>query len=101
MEPVITPQLIAATGVTISEDQSQAFLEYINAVLEERIGQAIVENLNDNELEELADLQEARKDEQVQVWLETNVPDLDEIVNDEIDIILGEAAQHHTDFSSK
>ena len=99
MEPVITPQLIASTGIVLSEDQSEAFLKYMNALLEEKVGQAIVENLSDDELEELADLQESGKDDEVQTWLETNVPDLDEIAKDEIDILLGEATKHLADFS--
>lgn len=101
MENIITLELLKSTGITVPEEQLSPLLDYMNGVLEDRIGEAVVENLNDDELEELVALQESGDDEQVQIWLDANIPDLAEIIEDEVTILLGEAAQHHTDFSAQ
>lgn len=101
MEPIITPLLLASTGIDIPDEQVEPLLDYMNDILEERVGEAIVESLDDAQLEQLAELQETATDEEVQNWINTNVAELSEIIKDEIDIMLGEAAEHHADFSSK
>jgi predicted house-cleaning noncanonical NTP pyrophosphatase (MazG superfamily) len=101
IEHLITAELLTSTGIIVPTEQLSPLLDYMNSVLEDRVGEEIVESLNDDQLEELVKLQEGSSDEEVQTWLETNVFDLTEIIKDEIDIILGEAAEHHADFSSK
>ena len=62
----------------MSEDQKQAFLDYIQEELEVRIGERISRGLTDfqlNQFDMITDQEEAKK------WLEINRPDYREIVN--------------------
>lgn len=101
IEPLITPALLASTGIQIPDDQVAPLLEYMNDILEERIGEEIVETLDDDELEELAVLQENGNEEELHTWLKENVLELEEIVEEETTILLGEATKHHKAFSSR
>jgi ribosomal protein L12E/L44/L45/RPP1/RPP2 len=92
MEPIITPTLLVAAGITIPEDQIEALLESANDQLDERIGTEITESLEDDQLEELVTLQTRGDDEAVADWLAENVPELEQIIQDETDIMLGEIA---------
>lgn len=101
MEPLITPLLLASTGIDVPDEQVEPLIEYLNDVLEERIGEAIVDTLDDEKLEQLAELQQTASDENVQEWIKANVANLSDIIQDETDIVLGEASEHHAEFSSK
>lgn len=70
------------------------FLQHVNDTLDERVGTEITESLNDDQLKELLDVQEKGTDEEVGAWLDKNVPELQEIAQDEIDILLGELAEN-------
>lgn len=101
MEPIITPTLLASTGIDVPDNQVAPLLDYMNDLLEERIGEAIVDALDIPELEELAKLQETASDEEVHDWIEEHVTNLAELIQDEVALMLGEAAEHRADFSSK
>lgn len=101
VEPFITPTLLASTGVSIPDDEVGPLLDYLNDILEERIGEEIVETLDDEELEELAQLQESGTEEELDTWLKENVIELEEIVEEEVAILLGETTKHHKAFSSQ
>ena len=90
----ITPELLAEAGVDIPEDQVPSLLEELNEELEERIGEEITNALEDDQLEELVKLQESASDEDVSAWLQTHVPELEQIIQDELDILLGEIAEN-------
>lgn len=100
MEPIITPLLLASTGIDVPDSQVTPLLDYMNEVLEERIGEAVVDSLDDTQLEHLANLQETATDEEVQSWINDTVPNLTDMIQEEVDIILGEAAMHQAEFSS-
>lgn len=101
MEPVITPLLLASTGVDIPDDQITPLLDYMNDVLEQRIGQTVVDLLDDEQLQQLAELEETGPEEATQDWLASHIPDLADIIENEVEILLGETAQHQAEFSSK
>ena len=100
MQPFITKELLDAAGVKVSAEDEQALLDHLNETLEERVGAEVVESLDDNQLEELADLQEADDQTAVQDWIAKNVLEINEIVKDEIDILLGEIAKDADNFAS-
>jgi hypothetical protein len=101
MEPLITPLLLASTGIDVPDDQVVPLLDYMNDLLEERIGETVAESLEDAQLEELATLQETASDEEIRAWIEAHVDSLPELIQDEVAIILGEAAQHRAEFSEQ
>ena len=93
MNQYITKEDIEAAGITLPEDQVEAFLTHANSTLEVRVGAEITESLNDEELDEMFTVQEAGDEVALQTWLIEHIPELNDIVQDEIDIILGELAQ--------
>ena len=92
-DPIITPELIALAGIDIPDEQIETFLEYANEQLDERVGETITELLDDDQLAALVHLQESSTDEAVGAWIRTNVANLDQIIQDEVDILLGEIAE--------
>lgn len=93
-DQLITRELLDEFGITLGDQDEASFLEHLNTTLEERIGAEITESLDDDKLQELLSLQENGTEEQVDNWVEQNVPELEQIVKDEIDIFLGEIAEN-------
>lgn len=93
-QPLITKELLDEFGVELGDQDVTSLLDHLNATLEERIGAEITDSLDDTKLKELLDLQEKASDEEVGAWLEANVPELQQIAEDERDILLGELAEN-------
>lgn len=100
MQPsFITKELLEAAGVSVKPEDEQALIDHLNETLEERVGAEVVESLDDAQLDELAELQESDDPSVIQSWMQKNVTELDNIVKDEIDILLGEVAKDAGNFS--
>lgn len=91
--PLLSPTLLENLGINLSEEHYQALAEHFETTLDERVINEIVLELSPEQAEQLANLQQAG-DEEVLTWLKTNVPDVAEIVADEVDILLGEIAEN-------
>lgn len=68
------------------------FLKHVEDQLEERVGVAVTELLSDKQLKELVQITESGKNDDVQTWIATQIPDYKDLVQDEVDILLGEIA---------
>lgn len=90
---LLTPTLLANLGIELSEQDYQSLEQHIETTLNERVINEIVLELTPAQAQELANLNNASDDE-IQVWLQANVQNLNEIVSDEIDILLGELAEN-------
>lgn len=90
----ITLDDLTKIGITKSPEEADALLAHLNEQLEERVGTEIVESLEDEKLDEYLTLEETGTDEEVGKWLLENVPELPQMVQDEIDILLGELAEN-------
>lgn len=73
-------------------DKTPQFLKDMEEQLNERIGAALLELLDDEEAKAFIALSEAGDDEATQKWLIEHVPDYKDVVQDEVDILLGEIA---------
>lgn len=93
----ITIEHLTELGIELTDTDN--LLTHLNDTLQERVGTEITESLDDEKLKQLLALQEEGSDEDIADWLETNVPELKEIVQDEIDILLGELAENNEDVS--
>ena len=93
MDDLITPEMLAQTGIIVADDQVDDYLTLMNEQLTDRVGQAILELLTDEQVDELSVIQEKDDDDALNAWLEENVTELEDIIEDEIDILLGEAAE--------
>jgi hypothetical protein len=91
-QPFITRELLDTFGIELGDQDEASFLEHLNATLEDRVGTEITDSLDDAQLAALVEIQEKGTDEEVADWLEKNVPELQQITQDEIDILLGEVA---------
>ena len=94
MNQIITEDTLAQAGIDLSEKDVSALLGHLNTTLEERVGTEITASLNDAQLKELLEVQDSGGDEAVAEWMTKNVPELAEITQDEIDILLGELANN-------
>jgi hypothetical protein len=88
----ITEENLTAFGINLDNQNKASLLEHLNETLQERVGTEITAMLDDTKLRELLDLQDSANDEEVGNWLAQNVPELQQIVEDEIDILMGELA---------
>jgi len=89
----ITENTLDALGIDLQGQDKQLLLTHLNETLQERVGTEIADTLDDTQLETLLQLEETTNGDEVGLWLEQNVPDMKQIVQDEIDILLGELAE--------
>ncbi len=91
----ITKDDLKTIGIQTSNDTDiDSLLAHLNEQLEERVGTAITEKMNDTQLDEYLSLQETTDDETLENWLQSNIPEIPAIIQDEIDILLGELAEN-------
>lgn len=90
----ITQETLDALGIDLSGQDQEALLAHLNETLQERVGAEITEELDDKQLQNLIDMQDNATEDEIAEWLEQAVPDLKDIVQDEIDILLGELAEN-------
>jgi hypothetical protein len=90
----INTTVLAQLGIELDPAQQKSLLEHIQATLEERVGMAIYDLLDDEEAAEFMKLSEQDDEAKIKAWLEANVSDYKEIVQDEYDILLGELADN-------
>ncbi|HSW91678.1 MAG TPA: DUF5663 domain-containing protein [Candidatus Saccharimonadales bacterium] len=94
MQEFITKESLLNLGINLDGQDVDSLLDHLNDTLQERVGTELTESLNDEQLKTLVELQDKATDEEVGNWLEANVPEFEQIVKDEIDILLGELAEN-------
>lgn len=99
-EPFITQDALDKLGIDLAGQDKETMLAHLNNTLEERIGTEITESLSESQLEELVTLQESGSDEAVNAWLVQQVPNLQDIVNDHVDVLLGELVENADDVNN-
>ena len=93
-QPFITAETIDALGIDLTGQDKDALIIHLNETLQERVGTEITESLNDEQLAVLLDKQENATEEELGAWLEQTIPDFKQLVQDEVDILLGELADN-------
>ncbi|MBP6880413.1 hypothetical protein KBC31_02160 [Candidatus Saccharibacteria bacterium] len=86
----INEKLLKSLGIELNGDETAEMLKHITDTLNERVGLEIAEQLTD---EELAELMAIESDEDKAAWLQENLPEYIDIIEDEADILLGELAE--------
>jgi uncharacterized protein DUF5663 len=92
MQDYITEDSLNKLGISTEGQDTVSLLEHLNETLEERVGAEITDSLDDSQLKALLDLQETGTEQEVGDWMKNNVPEFEQIIQDEVDIILGELA---------
>lgn len=94
MQPqYITQSTLETLGIDLTGEDVDALLDDLNETLQERVGTEIAQSLKEEQLKELVELQESATESEIGTWLEKNVPDLQQIVQNEIDILIGEIVE--------
>ncbi|HEV7951772.1 MAG TPA: DUF5663 domain-containing protein [Candidatus Saccharimonadales bacterium] len=94
MQPqYITQSTLETLGIDLTGEDVDALLDDLNETLQERVGTEIAQSLQEDKLLELAKLQETATDTEIGAWLQKNVPDMQQIVQNEIDILIGEIVE--------
>jgi len=89
----LNKEFFESIGVQLDDEMRKALSEHYDSTLSDRVTTEIVETLNDDQLQALQALKDA-PDEELQTWLVANVPELNEIIEDEVAILLGEIAEN-------
>ena len=92
MQDYITKDNLIALGIKLDDQNIDSLLAHLNETVEERIGAEIAQSLSDDELKELIALQESASDEELGKWIASHVSHYEEIIQDTIDIVIGELA---------
>lgn len=88
----IDENTLTSLGINLGDD-ADSFLKDLEQQLHERVGAALLELLDDEEAKEFIALSEAGDDDATESWINTHIPDYEDVVQDEVDILLGEIAQ--------
>lgn len=91
-EQFITEAMLLELGVDLEGKDTPALLDNLNTTLQDRVGTAITETLEDDQFSTLLDLQESGSDEAIEQWLAANVPNLEAIVSEQATALLDELA---------
>lgn len=86
-------ETLRSIGITLEGGELTALLEHINEKIETAIGEEVIEELDDEQLKEMAQLEETSTDEELAAWIAQHVPVYKEIVEDNIAIVLGDLAE--------
>jgi len=89
----ITPTMLTELGINLSDLDTENFISHIQETLEERVGLAITELLDDAEVTQLMQLTEAGNEAATDQWLSQALPEYKDVIQDEFDILMGEVAQ--------
>lgn len=99
MQDYITEDMLKTLNINLVEQDVSSLLAHLNETLEERVGAEITESLDENALKTLLDMQETASDDEIGEWMRANVPEFEQIVKDETDILLGELADSSDDIN--
>ncbi len=96
--PLLDKEFLQAIGITLDEQSYLSLADHFKTTLFQRVIAEIVDELTPKQAAELAALE--GDDEQLNQWLANNVTDLQEIVQDEVDILLGEISEDREKISN-
>ncbi len=90
---ILSKQFLEDLGIELGEQDFASLAEHFETTLQERVINEITMEISPEQAQELAAMQSASEADLL-AWLQANVPDLAEIVSDEVDILLGELAEN-------
>jgi hypothetical protein len=86
----IPQSFIDELALNLDEAAKKDLSEHFTATLEERVGNEILTYLTEEEIETYNSILDTNDTAKIQQWLIDNVPDLNEIVTDEAEILVEE-----------
>ena len=95
----ITQANLDEMGIKLADDKTASLLTHLNEELNERVGTALLAELNTEQIDEYNEFSKTANDDQIGEWLNSKIPEFKEIIQDEIDIILGDIAEKADELS--
>lgn len=89
----IDPAVLHSIGIVLDPAAEAELIEALQKALESRIGLAIIELLDEDAAVELDKLTDEGDQAKVSEWIAVHVPEYQQIVQDEYDILMGEVAK--------
>ena len=90
--PILDRQFLESIGIDLDEESYQALDSHFETTLHQRVIDEIALEIEPEKAQELITTLKDADQAAVQQWLIENVTDLNEIISDEVDILLGELA---------
>ncbi len=91
---LITIETLHDLGIHKSEAEEAALVAHFQETLNERVGANIIDVLDDDQATQLVELTELGDAEKTLAWLQETIPEFDQIVQNEYEILLGELAEN-------
>ena len=89
----IKPSDLRNIGVELDDAALETLASELSDKVDEGIGTEIVTALTPEDAQVLADMQDKATDEEIGEWISQRVPDLEDIIEDHRDIVLGDFAE--------
>ena len=89
----IKPNDLRNIGVELDDAELEKIASELSDKVDEGIGTEIVTALTPEDAQTLADMQGKASDEEIGEWIAQRVPDLEDIIEDHRDIVLGDFAE--------
>lgn len=96
---LLTKKFLSEIGIELDEASYAALDEHYEETLDERVVDEIVEYLTPEQAAELAAMKD-RDGNEIYTWLNQAVPEIHDIISDEVDILLGEIAENSEQIAS-
>lgn len=90
---IITEANLNEMGIELSADKMTSLLDHLNQELNERVGTALLQELDDEQIDEYNEFIKTASEDQVGEWLSAKIPEFTQIIQDEIDVMLGDVAE--------
>ncbi len=99
-QKTIKQEHLEAMGINLSNNAMESLLKVVNDELDGRVGNAVLAELDETQVKEYLEIKDNLSDDETAKWLGDRIPDLAQIVQDEIDIILGDIAEKADTFTN-
>ncbi|USN96364.1 MAG: hypothetical protein H6797_04795 [Candidatus Nomurabacteria bacterium] len=90
MQNHITTDDIRNLGVTLNDEELEKLVAELNDKVDGMIGNEIITSLTPEDVDTLAEMQEKATDEEIGEWISEHIPDYEEIIEDNRNIVLGD-----------
>lgn len=90
MKDHITADELIELGVSLEGKEMTKLVDELNEKVNSMIGHEIITSLTPEDVDTLADMQDSSSDEEIAQWISEHVPDFEEIIEDNRNIVLGD-----------
>jgi len=90
MQDHITANNLRDLGVSLDDAAMEKLLNELNEKVDNLVGHEIVTSLTPEDVDALATMQDTASEEEIARWISEHVPDYEEIIEDNRNIVLGD-----------